>query len=470
MTISSVIERWIPSGARRPRERASSRSAGTATFRLRPILRRARQSIAAALGWFPLTPFGVVTIPLLAVLLKVYGVSRNDRIVLTLGCCGLFLTALDVLLVTATSIWFKCRRSTKQLDPLVCEASAPFRTGYSLGRVVWIPLVKVDLVWDWPSGVAVELVPSRAGLLEEITAAERAMEGAIIRRFIVSDVFGLARTTFRRRAVQPITIRPDRGRVHRLELARQLEPGDELGHPEGKPEGDLIDMRRYAVGDPLKHVLWKVYARTGRLLVRMPERAVRPLRKTLVYFIAGEGDEPAAGIARALLEAGCFSPQFWFRADGQRTATCDVREAVHQIAASRSARDRGGEGLDSFLSRGEELGIKACILFVPCRTGEWLDRVARQLERRPGPFRVLIGMDGTPPSRSQTSVLRRILLRATSTPVTNPSALRHIFEPLHQAGAEVVAVDRLSGHSYQFPHSQASSDDSPVTLTRRDCS
>jgi hypothetical protein len=428
----------------------SGRTSRTGIVLLRSILQRTGLILRVVGDWFPLTPLGLLTIPVLIVLINSYGVARNDRIVLALGCCGLALIALAVFLVTVTSVWLKLQRQGGPKEPLLFEAGSPFRTGYRLGRIAWIPLIKVDLAWDQPRGIAVDLVPLRTGSLEEVTATERAMDGEIVRRFTVSDVLGLARVKFRRRVVQPITIQPDRGRVQRLELVRQFEPGDEVGHPEGKPEGDLIDMRRYSAGDPLKYVLWKVYARTGRMLVRSPERAVKPSRKTLVYFVAGESDEPAAGIARALLEGGSLGAEFWFRADGQGATTSDVREAVHQVVGSSNARDRGGEGLETFLDRGEELGINACILFVPPRPGEWLGRVAWQLSRHTGPFRVLIGIDGVPPRFSPPILLRRFLLGEVSKPKTELSGLRHVFEQLGQAGAEVCAVDRMSGATCQL--------------------
>ena len=60
------------------------------------------------------------------------------------------------------------------------------------------------------------------------------------------------------------------------ELAAGRASGDAVSHPAGRQEGELIEMRRYGPGDPLRHVLWKTYARTRRLLVRMHERAISP--------------------------------------------------------------------------------------------------------------------------------------------------------------------------------------------------
>src|SRR5262249_27748597 len=150
----------------------------------------------------------------------------------------------------------------------------------------------------------------------------------VVRRFLVSDVFGLGRFTVRRRSAQKIHVRPATGGVNGLELLPQYDRGDLTAHPEGTPEGDLVEMRGYGAGDPLKRVLWKVYARTGRLLVRMPERAVSPCERTLAYLVASLADEPSAGLARAVLESGALGADFLFAADGEENPTSEAREGV----------------------------------------------------------------------------------------------------------------------------------------------
>ena len=63
-------------------------------------------------------------------------------------------------------------------------------------------------------------------------------------------------------------------------------------------------------GDPLRHILWKTFARTRRLLVRMPERAIAPQPITVAFLVAGEHDEPTASAARLYLERGLVGKFF----------------------------------------------------------------------------------------------------------------------------------------------------------------
>src|SRR4029077_19754465 len=97
---------------------------------------------------------------------------------------------------------------------------------------------------------------------------DRALAAEVVRSIRVSDVFGMARVIFRRRMVMDVRIEWHCGAVKPQQLFSQTNSGDAFSHPDGKPEGDLIEMRRYVPGDPLKLVLWKLYARSGQLLVR----------------------------------------------------------------------------------------------------------------------------------------------------------------------------------------------------------
>jgi uncharacterized protein (DUF58 family) len=48
-------------------------------------------------------------------------------------------------------------------------------------------------------------------------------------------------------------------------------------------EGDLYNSRRFSTGDDMRRILWPVYARTGELMVRIPE-IFEPYASTLTIF------------------------------------------------------------------------------------------------------------------------------------------------------------------------------------------
>ena len=394
-------------------------------------------------GWVPLTLLGAVAVPVLVFVYWILGLDRNDMVVQALAEGGLAVVAGAALLVVGVGLWLRFRRQGPAA-PLAFEADNPFRTGYCLGRIGWLPLVRIEIAWESPRGVAVRCLTGGRGAVEEATASERGLREEVVRRVRVSDVFGLARVTFRRRLAQQVRVAPHCGKVRALSLFPQHAAGDELAHPEGRAEGDLLEMRRYGPGDPLKHVLWKIYARTGRLLVRTPERAVAPCDRTMAYLIAADGDEPAAGVARAVLENGLFGPDFLFGADGEGESVRTVPEAVEQILRSAEAHGEGAVGLEKFLDHGETLDFRACLLFAPCRPGPWLERVARLMAGRRGPFRVVIGGDGVRPA-GRRRWLTQLLFQAAADAAARTADVRSICQRLQRLGADVCVIDRPLG-------------------------
>ncbi len=402
----------------------------------------------AVILWIPITWRGALAAPLLTLIYHVYFVGRKDEVVGALSRCGLGLMAVLLVLVLGTSVWLRLRRQPSTAASLDLEANVPLRTGYSLGYIAWNPLIKIDLTWQQPAGVSVRAVPVGGRFVEEVTAGQRGTSSDIVRRFRVTDILGLTRFTVCRRAVQEVVIRPYRGPARRMPPLVQYVAGDQKEHPEGRREGDLIEMRRYTPGDPLKLVLWKVYARTGRMLVRMPERAVRPCQKMLSYFVASQGDEATAGIARAMLEGAEPGQDYLFAADGTDSPTRLLREAVDQLVRSAGARSCGGLGLGKFLGQCEAAGGAACVLFVPSEPGPWLGRVAEQLARRRGTCRAIVGIDGLQRPPEDFS-LRRLLVSRPASSGAKPADVSQVCQALSKCGAEVWVVDRISGRSYR---------------------
>jgi hypothetical protein len=405
--------------------------------------RRLWRGVRWLAGWMPLTALSVLALPVLVLVYRIYVVQWQDRILQAICVCGVGLIALQTALVLLTALWLRLRRE-RPGSLLELETGTAIRTGWRLGRVRWNPLVKVEVEWLNPVGVEVKLVPDCGGPYEEVTASERGVYNRVVRRFHITDAFGLARFHFRRTSTQELLIRPGCGRVNSLELLPHDVAGDQVSDPRGEPKGDLVEMRAYAPGDPLKLVLWKIYSRTGRLLVRQPERAIAACTKTLAYLVAADADDPSAGVARAVLERGILGPDFLFAADGDEKPTRETGEGLDRIVRSAAAREQGGEALGRVLGTGAAQGIEACLLFVPGQPGPWLNRVAEHLSSRRGGCRAIVGTDG-PPLRTKRNRLQRLLLQSDSRMGATSSELLEVCQRLRNAGADVFIVDRTSG-------------------------
>lgn len=405
--------------------------------------RRGYRGIRWLAGWIPLTWLSVIALPVLILLFRIYAMQRQDKIVLAICVCSWGLIALQTAVVLATALWLKLRRE-RAVELLELETGVPKRTGVRLGLMRWNPLIKIEVEWIEPECVTASFVSSGNDIVEEATANDRGRFLRIVRRYRIVDAFGLARFTVRRRMEQSVVIKPNCGRVNGMQLAPQNVPGEQLSDPRGQARGDLVEMRPYAPGDPLKLVLWKQFARSGRLLVRQPEKAVSATQKTLVYLVAADADDPTAGVARALFEQGSLS-DFLFSTDGDEQPTREIAEAADRIVRSSAFRQNGGEALGRFLGKGAKQGYSAAVLFVPCRPGPWLERVAGHLAKSSCPCRVIIGIDGAAKDIRQ-GFLRRCLFHGDYKPAATLAQLRDVCDRLQGAGVDVYVVDRISGN------------------------
>src|SRR5262249_1283090 len=158
--------------------------------------------------------------------------------------------------------------------------------------------------------------------------------------------------------------------------------------------------------------------------------------RTLVHLVAGPGDEPSAGVVRGALERGLLGSEAMFLGDGAVEPARSLAECLEQIVNSKQFRDRGGGGPDEVFAQGGTHGISAAWLFVPCRPGSWLERVATALERHYGPFSIVIGIDG-PPRTERPSAWSRWAQPAADGDSPLLHDLQRVRDRLIEAGATV---------------------------------
>jgi len=314
-----------------------------------------------------------------------------------LGAVGLVAVCALSVTLGALVLRRKLRRAEAGV-PETMETLVTTHTEFRCPRFAAWPLIDVNMRWAEPSGVTVELTPARGAFAESVTPRQRGRHARVVRVFTVEDVFGLAAVRFRVAWEQPFAIAPASATTS-AELAASHAHGDVFASPTGRAEGDLVEMRRYAPGDPLRHILWKTFARTRRLLVRVPERATAPQPITVAFLVAGPGDEPTAAAARLYLERGILGPDFIFAADGAARPTRDPREALDQIIDSAAARGDGGATLAGLAAQVERSRMTSCLVFVPPRDGPWRARVIDLARQLAAPATAIIGVDGaeTPP-------------------------------------------------------------------------
>jgi len=373
------------------------------------------------------------------------GKHQADYLLYVAGICAIALVATAIVCVAAAAlrVWLAVRRAPASI-PGDLETVQAVPTGFSFPRLTWWPLVEVTMAWEAPRAVDVALEPRRGRWHEVITPHARGRHTRVARRFTVEDVFGLCACSFTVAWDEPIRIAPARA-VASAELAVGWATGDAFSHPSGRAEGDLVEMRAYGHGDPMRHVLWKTFARSRRLLVRMPERAIAPSPTTVAFLVAGPGDEPSCGTARLYLERNLFGTDFLFGADGAAAPAKDRDSALDQIIDSAQAE--GGIALDALGKNIDPVRLASCVVFAPAVDGPWRERVVQFAARLPAPPTIVIGVDGAP-SAAPRSRLARLLVRGGADSDADGRALADVpklREQLEASGLRVQIVHRSTG-------------------------
>lgn len=408
---------------------------------------------------FPLTSVGLVVLGCSLVALLYYGLRRIDLILLVVGAVGTALVALAVLttVVGALVAWRSVRhRPTDELGKLEC--GYPSRTGFWLPYLWYVPLVDVRWIWIHPEA-QVRTRRSGARLFEEVIASRRGEVREVVRRFEVGDIFGLCQIRFWVGERRPVRFAPSRGNLQHIEIVRGMSGGDELSHPEGPTSGDPYDLRRYQAGDPIKLMLWKVFARTRMAVVRTPERAISPARKTVAYLVTGDLDEPAAGAARVAAENGSLGEDWVLGADGSGDVAMTPAQAVDILTRSGHARpEAGGAGLGEFFARASTGSVGRTVVFVPGTPGPWIDKVKAACSGHRGRVEFVVGIDGLEQGPEQS--WWRSLLTGESRPRHGAGSvdpvrigeLNEVIEGIGGGRSKVVVVDRVDGRLYTPGH------------------
>ncbi len=316
------------------------------------------------------------------------------------------------------------------------EAGRALPTGLRV-RCPAVPLVRSAAVaWNRP--------PGRSRFEEGRPAAEvllpgdRALSDGQRGRLEVADLFGAVRWRLPVATDRRVHVLPPRAPVAVETLLRALASGQALPHPAGPREGDRVDSRPYAPGDPARLVLWKAWARRRELLVRAPETALDPRdRSLLVCLVAGPGDGDAAAVARLLAEELLPAGRARLAADGSPEPVEELPAALLAISRSADARDRAGEVLGlaaRALGRGEAV-LVVCPAFPPPPAGQLHGAAAT------GDLAVLaVGRSHPPPPRGPV----RWLLRAPGSGPTRREILRGLAA-LPGGSVRVAFVDLATG-------------------------
>jgi hypothetical protein len=356
-------------------------------------------------GAFPLTRTGVAFFTLFGLAVWFQGVLHLDLVMLVAGLAGIMVIIL-LLLCTFLGAIFLSRAGKRAQTPglLDLETGTPQPTGFQVRYPRWIPFTVAQ--WQWmddgggETAAAISLDRKGGELIELAAPARRCIVQRVVRRFAVRDLFGLSEISWRRTETVSLRVLPERGMLAQMPPPAGMADGDEISDPFAEMRGDRIDMRQYAPGDPMRMVLWKVYARTNRMMVRTPERSVAERRKGCAYLVTSEHDDATAAVARIAIERGLLGDDWCFAADGVDRYATEREEALEVLARSGEAEYRErGNGLGSFLAKMNAEGYQFCILLLPPEPGVWEHAVSQAGAGGLMRMQILTGVEAVRPER-----------------------------------------------------------------------
>jgi hypothetical protein len=408
---------------------------------------RSLRALGGRLGdvW-PLTPLGMAVGAVAIVALVSFGYGKLDLVLLVLGYGGIGLLSISLIsvLLTALGLRLSLLRASFHWSTSTLETGMLLPTGFSLPSLWWLPVVQLRWTWDSPRGATAEQSAARGRLREHVRLTRRGIFPSVTRRIVVQDAFGLARIAFHHVQEGPLEALPHLGGIRRLPILTSLTGGEDYPHPMGLEDGDRIELRRYVPGDSARFIHWKVFGRTRRLMVRVPERALSRARRTVAYLVSGQHDEAAAAAARAAIEEGALGMNWQFAADGSPDATSDPEEALHKVLVSANYEGPSGSGLERFLAEVDPRGPAALVVFAPPTGGSWLEQMRAVSMRRYGRLRVVIAVDAVRGAREQPA-WRKWFLSPTPSRGVPREQLERVGRALSQLRCEVVIIDRVSG-------------------------
>lgn len=415
-------------------------------------------------GLFPLTIQGTITLLVTASALSVFGYGSMDLVVFALSICALAILVFCLFCTVTFGVVMQRRiRKEQELQTsshaqagrdINVEAGYPNETGFKLRGTSFLPLVRVDWKVVYPDHIETRTRFDDSGyLVEEIIPSRRCLSEKLVRQFTISDVLGFCRFSWRLEQAGHCMALPKISSVKSLPLLRSLTAEDGIPNYSGQPEGDRMEIRPYAPGDSVKNIMWKVYARTRQLNVRLPEKSVFHSKRTVAYLLGSPNDEAAAAVARVALQSAAFGEDWSFGADGTETPCEDLPTALRAVARSRALDKPHSYGLDRFLERAAGHAMARCIVFAAAEQAHWLPLLKATIDKYRGQITLVLATDGLEEAVTP-GFWQRLLLRSETQPAGasqgtgGRSLILDLLTDFGQLVESTLIVDRKTGLSF----------------------
>ncbi|MBN1655810.1 MAG: DUF58 domain-containing protein [Deltaproteobacteria bacterium] len=402
---------------------------------------------------FPWTPLGLLIAGASAVTLKLFAYAELDLVLLVVGYTTLALCVVSAIFVSAAAVFLKLHvRSSEPRQTLVLETKTAMETGFSIPSLFFVPLIQVRWGWEEPKVVRITRSRRRGRLHEVASFSDRGCFRVAVRRLVVEDAFGFCRIAIRVADQIALDVLPHLGGLRHLAALMSMTGGDELPHPMGIDAGDRLELKRYMAGDPARFIHWKVFARTRKLMIRAPERALTLSHRTAAFIVSGPDDDASAAVARLAIEKRLLGSDWSFGSDADIDGAGEIGEALAILMRSSGARGQNAGGIRAFLRRVEEQGPSSLIVFLPPRLSAWIEPILELAKTRR--VHAVIGIDGMSIGKREPRWRRLISLPAPQVG-TPAEQLQQTVQALKKGKCQITVLDRVSGRAIGEQHWRA---------------
>ena len=381
------------------------------------------------LEWLPFTTGGALFCAASALAVWFFGVQRSDFILIVIGAVGLLISLLSVLFTLGFGIVLWRRYRYLETDSFLLRVGETHKVDTSISVAWWMPLIQVS--WHWMNA---EMKSESEGSKEALLPTRRGVWSNVERKIQVRDAFGICTIQFTSRQPCTLKVLPESLTPSLPHVLQGLQGGGDQAHPFGLPTGDRIDIRNYAQGDPVRFILWKVYARTGQLVVRTPEKAFEPVQRLLAYLIVHPADGSAAALSSAILHSNQLGEDWTFGVDGYQGGCSEVQTALEVILSSGNSEIQDGQGLEEFVTQQQD--ASSLLIFAPATEGAWVGEVLALASRLP----IQVCMVGQAPQKQSTLETVLFTPRPLSPDQMEQTTVRQVIQRLEKGGVSVNIV------------------------------
>lgn len=364
-----------------------------------------------------------------------YGVQSEDWILLIVGLFGLTLPILSVVSVGISALWLRYRlqklNPKQNALPLQTDTAHSVRTDFKLPRFV-LPFLDFLPTWEYPKANVTDVVVL-SQRTEQVSFPRRGSYQKIIRRFTLSDLFGLAEVRWHIHESRDVEVWPHL-HSHQPPFARAFVEGSDRFVASRPRRGDFVDTRAYIPGDPIRLIHWKLFARSNQPFIRIPEPAASFEHQILAYLVTDDNDKLAACAARWDLEYGHLGEDWKFGTDNCDKIASDIHTSRRLLALSGSAEPVGGKHLNNFLKAVNfQADQHRLMIYASGDIGAWLPQVMPILRKHTGLISIIIASEDNISARHFTEESPSTVLAKDTSQESEAAWKRLFLKPLPPA-------------------------------------